>query len=532
MKKILSVLLCLLLTAVLTISVFADGSVSFSMEASQATLYRGDSVTVNVSAFSTTEATSYGLQLHYDADVFELVSGKTETSALINSFKNGFAFMYQTPTAHSGYVGNATLQVKENAPVGTYTISGVAAVKNGNVVVAASGCSVTVVVTCAHEYSAWEETADGHQRICPKCDTVDAQPHSWDEGTVNKAATCAEEGEIAYTCTACQATKTEVLLKTEDHVFGNLTSVDENHHKDTCAVCQKEVTEPHNWDEGTVTTAPTCIAEGVKTILCPDCGASKTEVMPVSTEHAWGSWTKTDADTHKRVCSVCAKEESEDHLYNSAWSKDSSKHWHQCLVCGNQKDAEDHIPGAEPTETTAQTCTTCGYILKAALDHTEHQFAAEWSVDETGHWHACSGCEEKDQFAAHDFENDCDPDCSVCAYTRETAHIYSEAWTSDAENHWHACSGCGDAQDLQPHTMDDAQICTVCGYENVPSTDVEESQPEDTQTPTETEPEHTPKMSDEPAHKKDTSILWVLLVLGVLALMGGLSAFLRSRGRF
>ncbi len=36
-------------------------------------------------------------------------------------------------------------------------------------------------------------------------------PHTWDQGTVTKAPTCTEAGEKGYSCTACEAKKTEVL---------------------------------------------------------------------------------------------------------------------------------------------------------------------------------------------------------------------------------------------------------------------------------------------------------------------------------
>lgn len=50
----------------------------------------------------------------------------------------------------------------------------------------------------------------------------------------------------------------------------------------------------------------------------------------------------------------------------------------------------------------------------------EHGFSEEWTHDETGHWHACTGenCEEKGEFAAHVYDNDADTTCNVCGYER------------------------------------------------------------------------------------------------------------------
>ena len=100
MKKIINVSIFFLLLVFLAVPVHAAGSAGFSMKGSEQTLHRGSTVTLTVSVSSTEPATSYGLQLSYDSNVFELVNGTTSASgALVNSFNNGFAFMFQSPTA-------------------------------------------------------------------------------------------------------------------------------------------------------------------------------------------------------------------------------------------------------------------------------------------------------------------------------------------------------------------------------------------------------------------------------------------------
>lgn len=122
----------------------------------------------------------------------------------------------------------------------------------------------------------------------------------------------------------------------------------------------------------------------------------------------------------------------------------------------------------------------------------KHNYATTWTTDDAGHWYACSGCAEKGSYAAHDFENACDKDCSVCGFTRETEHKFTETWTTDANNHWHVCSGCGLKQDEAAHepgaeaTATTAQTCTICGYEIAPALGEPETEtPADaTETPT------------------------------------------------
>lgn len=53
------------------------------------------------------------------------------------------------------------------------------------------------------------------------------------------------------------------------------------------------------------------------------------------------------------------------HSYGADWMTDSTGHWHECS-CGDKKDFAAHTPGAAATETTPQTCTVCGYVIKPA----------------------------------------------------------------------------------------------------------------------------------------------------------------------
>lgn len=591
MKKVLSVIVCLLLLVALAIPAFA-ADVNFSISASGKTLYRGDTVTLTVNCSSSADATQYGIKLAYDSSVFEYVEHKISVSdALVKSFRdNGFAFMFQEATAYSGSVGTVTLRVKDNAPVGTYTISGNPSAKNGSDAVGASSGSVSITVSCQHTYGEWTEGNGVCQQVCTKCGDTKTAQHQWKKSSSSVEATCKDDGVNNFDCTVCGAKKSETVPKNDNHTFGNLTAVDGQNHKDTCSVCKKEIQQAHTWNSGKVTKPATCKEDGVKTITCTGCGyekteaiaktdshtygawqtgdgenhirsctvcqkqetaahswnsgkvtkpatckeegvktytctackQTKTETIALSTTHSWGKWTKVDADSHKRACTVCALEETGSHSYKTSWSKDSKEHWHECKDCKDKIDVEAHIPGAEATETTPQTCKTCKYILKAALGHT-HAYASEWTTDETGHWYTCSGCEEKGEFAAHDFENDCDPDCSICGFTREAGHSFGTEWVTDGENHWHACAGCGAIEDQEAHipgaeaTEESAQTCTVCEYELAPALGVKETEPAPT-TPATTGP-----VDDGNDVEKNEFPWWIIVVAVVV--VGGVVFF-------
>ena len=110
-------------------------------------------------------------------------------------------------------------------------------------------------------------------------------------------------------------------------------------------------------------------------------------------------------------------------------------------------------------------------VFTACESKHEHGFSEEWTHDETGHWHACTGenCEEKGEFAAHVYDNDADTTCNVCGYAR-AAHVHAAAtaWSKDETNHWRECtvSGCNEQLDKAAHTWDEGAITTEATFVN------------------------------------------------------------------
>ena len=154
----------------------------------------------------------------------------------------------------------------------------------------------------------------------------EACAHDWGEGTVNIAATCTTDGEMLYTCSKCNETKTEVIPATghtEETIPGKAATCTETGLTDgvKCSVCGEILTAQevipalgHAYD-ATVTTEPTCTTDGVKTFTCKNCGDTYTEAIPAK-GHTWGDWTvvkeatATEEGLEERVCSVCGEKES------------------------------------------------------------------------------------------------------------------------------------------------------------------------------------------------------------------------------
>ena len=161
---------------------------------------------------------------------------------------------------------------------------------------------------------------------------ISALGHAWDEGVVTTEPTCTTEGVKTFTCTRCGETRTETiealghnLIKTEAKdatctEAGNIAYW-------TCDKCNKifsdaegktEITLEdtvikalgHAWDEGVVTTQPTCTEAGVKTFTCQRCDATRTEEVAALGHDLKATAAKNPTCTEAGnsaywTCSVC-----------------------------------------------------------------------------------------------------------------------------------------------------------------------------------------------------------------------------------
>lgn len=336
----------------------------------------------------------------------------------------------------------------------------------------------TVPDVCGHIFGSWSDAGSNHTQSCSICGAVNAQDHIWGSAAVSLQPTCNTPGEQTLSCSVCGATKTESVAPTGIHTLTDLQQTSDSQHTGTCSVCNETVVQSHTWAAGVITVPATCTQEGEISYTCTVCQYTKKDVVAMLTAHNWAVWQRVDDTIHKSNCIYCQLEEIGEHNHASAWSSDSDNHFHACVACGDQADVQAHIPGPAATKTTPQVCLICNYIIAPTLDHI-HEYAKEWSTDEKAHWHDCPNCEVKGEYAKHDFENACDPDCGECGYVRETAHDYGEEWVYDEECHYRECSVCGDIQDKEAHTAD-AESCAVCGYEEEPAAEEPETAPTQT----------------------------------------------------
>ena len=234
-------------------------------------------------------------------------------------------------------------------------------------------------------------TEDGYtgDTVCAICgkvniagNTIPAKGHT---EVIDAAVepTCTEpgktEGKHCSVCNEILVAQTEIPATghTEKTVVGKPATCTETGLTDgiSCSVCgtvikaQEEIpAKGHIWDEGKITTAPTCENAGVRTYTCTVCKETKTEAID-ATGH-----TPVDVAEQPATCT-------------EAGHKAGTK----CSVCGATISGMEEIPATghtevideavaptctEPGKTEGKHCSVCNTVLVAqeaipAKGHTE-----------------------------------------------------------------------------------------------------------------------------------------------------------------
>ena len=186
---------------------------------------------------------------------------------------------------------------------------------------------VTKEATCAEEGEMTYTCVCGDSYIetLPKTTS-----HKYGVGEVITQAACGVEGKVVYTCKVCGRSYTEIIPalshKLDDGVVSKKpTCTEKGIITYTCTLCNstfdRELAidpDAHEWDEGKVTKEPDCKDKGITTYTCALCGTTKEEEIPKTDDHKWDEGKVTKEPTCGKVgvktftCSVCGNTRTEE----------------------------------------------------------------------------------------------------------------------------------------------------------------------------------------------------------------------------
>ena len=280
-------------------------------------------------------------------------------------------------------------------------------------------------------------------QICTVCEYVITPQLSHTHNLTKVEATevsCLDNGNIAYYTCECGkwfldangeqliTDHTSVIVLAKGHTSEALSYVEPTCTTVgytagiKCSVCDTVIrghvelsAYGHNYI--TTETAPTCTQDGTISKTCASCGDKAPDEIISKLEHKYvvssiKAPTCTEAGFTTYSCVYCkdtytdAEKNALGHNYSTLWSVDEKEHWHECVRCGGKSDEADHIPGAEATETSAQLCTVCAFVIEPIKNHThapaqtivakaptcESAGNIAYYICDCGEWYADEGC--------------------------------------------------------------------------------------------------------------------------------------------
>jgi hypothetical protein len=346
---------------------------------------------------------------------------KTATAQYTYTFNNSWSPAIASVTADAEYT--AQFDSSENSYVITWIDGNGEVLSTSSAVYGTtpsySGATPTKTATAQYTYTfnnTWSPAIESVSGNAEYTAQFDSTGNKYTVTFLKEDGTTISSLEYDYGTAASAVTVPEIPEKDADdngHYTGSWDAAVADVTAD--AAYKAEYTaSAHSFDNGVITMEPTELAEGEKTFTCSVCGYTKTEpVAPLNHTHDW----------------------------ETAWESDENYHWHACTGCSEKSELTAHTwDDGEVTEEATETepgmkvytCTVCEYEKFEeipALGH-QHQWEEIWQSDETGHWHACTGCSEKGSFADHTWAESIVEQptyereglkniyCSVCDYTQ------------------------------------------------------------------------------------------------------------------
>lgn len=294
---------------------------------------------------------------------------------------------------------------------------------------------------CDHNYVTKVESAHPHKeyKICSKCDKKSY--------TGNKKS--------SDSCTTC-------IQASCDHSYSAWKKTSDSKHSRTCSKCNLTKTASHDWENGKVLKEATCVDEGLRQVVCKDCGAETSKTIAATGEHTYSDYSYIDEAEHQKVCSVCNKQTTSKHTVSKNWQHDIIYHWTSCADCGGRIRHNEHTY----TDGCLEPCDDCGYVMDGG-----HKTTGEKLSDDSQHWEICTKCGQKANVSEHVYTSECDEICNSCGYRRSGTADHQDVYHADKTGHWRRCTSCTRVTNIVSHTPDqnaedwEAQLCLHCQFE-------------------------------------------------------------------
>lgn len=266
MKKIFILMLAVLaMVTVCATGAMADGTPQIQVGSVDSAV-PGATIEVPVRLVNNPGINTFTLTVVYEPTQLSLTN-VTKNSDLAGNFTyamNNVVWQDTQDTTFAGTAFTLTFSVLDNAPLGNASVS--ITYDQGNI------CNF--------------DEEDVNFTVVPGSVTVEAAPHdhSWGEGEITTPATCEDEGVRTYTCSICNATRTEEIAALGHSFTGEVTA-------STPATCTEAATEtrkcvrydtcgetgtrtvgqPAGHDYTVTTTPATCTEDGEEVSVCKNC---------------------------------------------------------------------------------------------------------------------------------------------------------------------------------------------------------------------------------------------------------------------
>ena len=250
-------------------------------------------------------------------------------------------------------------------------------------------------------------------------EVIPAKGHSWNEGEITTSPTCENAGVKTYTCTVCNATKTEAIDATGhtpvEVAEQPATCTEAGHTAGTkCSVCaailsgMEEIPATGHTEVIDAAKAPTCTepgkTEGKHCSVCGEVITAQKEIPALG--HSWGEWTVTTPASctatgeETRTCDRCAATEKRelaktghtevvDPAVEATCTATGLTEGKHCSVCHAVIVAQEVVPMKEHTVVTvpgkAATCTEAGLTDGEKCSVCGKELKAQETIKALGH---------------------------------------------------------------------------------------------------------------------------------------------------